>query len=96
MFSLIVIFRLQAEKKSIFLDAITPVIEQTRGEIGNLQYQLSVDELDESRYFLYETYVDRTAYELHTSMGYLTTLRETLNEILLEMPTVIRGIVVED
>ena len=95
MFSLIVIFKVHPGKKSDFQSAISPVIQATRSEEGNIEYRLSVDENDENTFFLYEIYKDRSAYEFHTQQSYLTSLRESLREILSEPTSVIRGPVIQ-
>jgi quinol monooxygenase YgiN len=95
MFSLIVIFKVKKGKKSAFLHAISPIVELTKSEPGNLQYQLNIDESNEDNFFLFECYRDRTAYEAHTKKTYLSTFRADLDSLLLEPPIVMRGSVIE-
>lgn len=95
MFSLIVTFKVKPGKSSEFLAAISKVISSTRREAGNVLYQLSADESDETRYFLYEIYTDRQAYESHTREPYLSEFREEIKDLLASAPDVIRGPVIQ-
>ena len=40
-----VIFKVKKGKKSAFLHAISPIVELTKSEPGNLQYQLNIDDV---------------------------------------------------
>jgi len=91
MFNLVVIFTIKTGKVAEFLEVMKVVIEKTRKEPGNLQYELCVDESNPQRYFLIEKYQDRLAYEFHTQQLYLQGLRESLAEVLLAPAEVIRG-----
>ena len=95
MFSLIVVFNIHQDKKVDFEKVIAPVIQATQNEEGNLEYRLSVDESDGSRYFLYEIYQDRAAYEFHTQQSYLKNFRELLDGVLKEPASVIRGPIIQ-
>lgn len=91
MFNLVVIFSIKTGQNEGFLRVIEPVIEQTRKEPGNLQYELSVDEANPQRYFLIEKYQDRAAYEFHTQQPYLLNMRTALAEVLSAPAEVVRG-----
>ena len=90
MFSLIVIFKVKKGKKSAFLHAISLIVELTKSEPGNLQYQLN-----EENFFLFECYKDRAAYEAHTKKTYVSSFRADLDLLLLEPPIVMRGSVID-
>ena len=95
MFSLIVIFKVKKGKKSAFLHAISLIVELTKSEPGNLQYQLNIDESNEENFFLFECYKDRAAYEAHTNKTYVSSFRADLDLLLLEPPIVMRGSVID-
>ena len=95
MFSLIVIFKVKKGKKSAFLLVISSIVELTKSEPGNLQYQLNIDESNEENFFLFECYKDRAAYEAHTKKTYVSSFRADLDLLLLEPPIVMRGSVID-
>lgn len=45
--------------------AVTAMVEPSRAEPGIILYQPHVDPDDAGRFFFYEQYVDRSAYEAH-------------------------------
>lgn len=91
LFNLVVIFEIKKGQNQAFLQVINTVIENTLKESGNLQYELSLDEADPQKYFLYEKYQDRKAYELHTQQHYLQNMRASLAEVLAKPAEVLRG-----
>jgi quinol monooxygenase YgiN len=46
-------------------DALGKLIEPSRAEPGNLEYQIHRDPSDSRLFFLYEQYVDEEAYQAH-------------------------------
>lgn len=91
MFNLVVIFSIKSGQNEEFLKIIQGVIEQTRKEPDNLQYELSLDQANPQRYFLIEKYRDLAAYEFHTRQPYLLSLRAALAEVLSTPAEVLRG-----
>lgn len=90
-FNLVVIFSIKNGQNEAFLKVMSTVIERTRKEPGNLQYELCVDEANPQRYFLIEKYQDRAAYEFHTQQPHLQNLRDSLAEVLSAPAEVLRG-----
>jgi quinol monooxygenase YgiN len=54
----------QGEEQAV-ASALAKLIEPSRAEQGNLEYQIHRDPQNHRRFFLYEKYVDEDAYAAH-------------------------------
>lgn len=60
----------QEEHKDAVAAAVSAMVEPSRAEPGIILYQPHVDPEDPCRFFFYEQYVDRHAYEAHGASGH--------------------------
>ncbi len=63
-----------------FLDAMGPMIESTRNELGNETYDLYSD--DEGAFHLFERYVDEQALRTHRASDHFRTFQAAVADLL--------------
>lgn len=80
----IVIAKIQVVKgkESEYLDLVTPLINATRKEAGNLVYTLYQNSQDSSDFMMYEEYVNEEAFDAHGKSDHFLTFAKGVKPLL--------------
>ncbi|MBK5721808.1 antibiotic biosynthesis monooxygenase [Dysgonomonas sp. Marseille-P4677] len=80
----IVVARLQVVKgkEKEYLSLVTPLIEATKSECGNLVYKLYQDIQNSSEFIAYEEYVNEEAFNKHCSTEFFQSFAKDVQILL--------------
>ncbi len=82
MFSILVKFQVNTEYKDTLVKALAEDGEGSlKNEPGTLRFDVIQDSSNPNVIFLYESYQDRAAFEIHTQGVYYKKVREIFNEM---------------
>lgn len=72
-FVVIAQYRVRAGDEERVADALGEMVEPTRAEPGNLDYQVFRDPNDPSLFVLFERYADEAAFDAHRATAHFST-----------------------
>lgn len=84
MYFVCVSIHVKAEFAGLFVAATLDNARGTRREPGNLRFDVLQREDDPNRFFLYEAYRDKEAFEKHQKSGHYARWREAVNDWMAE------------
>ena len=90
MFKLIVTVPVRPEKAVAFEAMVKPLVENSRGEKGNISYDIYPDVLHPNLYIILETWKNDKALEEHNQTSHFLGFAECVNEYTSEPFTVHR------
>jgi len=82
MLVLCVDIRVKPEQRDAFIKATRANHLGTRGEPGNLRFDVLANEEDANRFMLYEVYKDKTALEAHQKQPHYLAWREAAEPMM--------------
>lgn len=83
MLNLLVTVKVQADKREQFLAAITDNAQASvRNEPGCYQFDVFEDEDEPNRFYYYERYTDRAAFDAHKASEHFTAWRVVAEQVL--------------
>ncbi|MBP2293250.1 putative quinol monooxygenase [Azospirillum rugosum] len=95
-FASCVSYSCRSGREEELLRALAQLAHHTRREPGCLEYRLHRDPENASRFFLYERYVDESAYRLHQASEHFETWAKGIIPGLLDERRIERYVTVDD
>ena len=77
-------FTARPERLADVVRLITQLAEDVRGEPGNLEFTVYQRAEDPCRFFVFERYADRAAFEAHLAAPYGATFNAALGDLIVE------------
>ncbi|UOY91278.1 antibiotic biosynthesis monooxygenase [Ectobacillus sp. JY-23] len=74
---------IDATKEALFLQEITPLLEASRAEEGNISYTLTKNAQKENEFIMVEAWKDLRAVSAHNTSAHFTTFSESAKDFVI-------------
>jgi len=89
MFALFAVHRIKPEHREGFIKAIfDDAIGSIRNEPGCLRFDVMHDQTDPTIFYLFEAYINKSAFEKHNTLPHFIKWRDTVKDWYVTPPTV--------
>ncbi|MHC5361996.1 putative quinol monooxygenase [Myroides sp. LJL110] len=88
MIYLTAIIKAKPKYREDLLIVLQNMVEQTRKEDANIQYDLHQDSQDENTFVFYEIWIDQQGLNQHNKQSYILEFRKFIEDKLQELPQI--------
>ncbi len=84
-YTLFVTIQVKPEKREEFLQLTIPYGQECRNELGNIDFKMYVDEEDQNRFVVYESFQSKATFQAHRTYPHALKWKKEV-ENLMEKP----------
>ncbi len=94
-YTLFVTIQVKPEKREQFLELTIPYGQECRNEPGNIDFKMYVDEEDQNKFIVYESFQSKAAFQAHRTYPHALKWKKEVENLMEKPRERVRGYPVE-